>query len=183
MGGRWKSQNRKIVPLSPYVEKPLISKVIKRSRKCFSCFEIPMFYVIYIWTLYVHFTHIRIWVCYTETCVQSQVESYQRLKKWYLMPLCLTLSIIRYGSRVKWSNQEKGVAPSPTPCCSIYWKESLLVTLDYSHQLYLQPVHWPSDLSVHQWPGRPGVQSQVKSYQRLKKWYLMPPCLALSKIR
>ena len=27
--------------------------------------------------------------------VQSQVESYQRLEKWYLMPLCLTLSIIR----------------------------------------------------------------------------------------
>ena len=25
-----------------------------------------------------------------------------------------------------------------------------------------------------------GVQSQVKSYQRLKKWYLMLPCLALS---
>ena len=28
-GGRWKSQNRKIVPLSPYVEEPLNSKVIK----------------------------------------------------------------------------------------------------------------------------------------------------------
>ena len=61
--GRWKSQNRKIVPLSPYVEKPLSSKVIKsfvpelRSRKCFSCFEIPVFYVIYKWTLYVHFAH------------------------------------------------------------------------------------------------------------------------------
>ena len=47
----------------PYVEKPLNSKVIKsfvpelRSRKCFSCFEIPMFYVIYIWTLYVHFAY------------------------------------------------------------------------------------------------------------------------------
>ena len=25
-----------------------------------------------------------------------------------------------------------------------------------------------------------GVQSQVESYQRLKKWYLMPPCLILS---
>ena len=50
--------------------------------------------------------------------VQSQVESYQRLKKWYLMPPCLTLSIIRYGSRVKWSNPGKGVAPSPTPWCS-----------------------------------------------------------------
>ena len=41
--------------ISPYVEEPLNSKVIKsfvpelRSRKCFSCFEIPMFYVIYIY--------------------------------------------------------------------------------------------------------------------------------------
>ena len=53
-----------------------------------------------------------------ETWVQSQVVSYQRLKKWYLMPPYLTLSIIRYGSRVKWSNPGKGVAPSPTPWCS-----------------------------------------------------------------
>ena len=53
-----------------------------------------------------------------ETWVRSQVESYQRLKKWYLMPPCLTLSIIRCGSRVKWSNPEKGVAPSPTHWCS-----------------------------------------------------------------
>ena len=30
--------------------------------------------------------------------VQSQVESYQRLKKWYLMPPCLTLSSISYGA-------------------------------------------------------------------------------------
>ncbi len=50
-GSRWKSQNRKNVYLSPYVEEPLNSKVIKgfvpelRSCKCFSCFEIPMFYV------------------------------------------------------------------------------------------------------------------------------------------
>ena len=31
-----------------------------------------------------------------ETGVQSQVESYQRRKKWYLMPSCLTLNIIRH---------------------------------------------------------------------------------------
>ena len=43
--GRWKS----LVYLSPYVEKPLKSKVIKsftselRSRECFLCFGIPMF--------------------------------------------------------------------------------------------------------------------------------------------
>ena len=60
-------------------------------------------------------------------------SSYQRLKKWYLMPPCLTLSIIRYGSRVKWSNPGKGVAPFPTPWCSSYRKGSLRVTLDYGH--------------------------------------------------
>ena len=57
-----------------------------------------------------------------ETWVQSQVESYQRLKKWYLMPPCLTLRNIRYGSRVKWSNPGKGVAPFPTPRCCSYQK-------------------------------------------------------------
>ena len=51
-----------------------------------------------------------------ETGVQSQVKSYQRLKKWYLMPSGLTLSIIRYESKVKWRNPRKGVVPSPTPC-------------------------------------------------------------------
>ena len=68
-GGRWKNQNRKIVPLSPYVEEPLNSKVIKsfapelRSRKCFSCFEIPMFYL-YGHSMYV--SHIAIsWLWYT----------------------------------------------------------------------------------------------------------------------
>ena len=55
-----------------------------------------------------------------ETGVQSGVESYQRLKKWYLIPPCLILIIIRYISRVKWSNPGKGVAPSPTPWCSSY---------------------------------------------------------------
>ena len=68
---------------------------------------------------------------------QSQVVSYERLLKWYLIPTCLTLSNIRYVSRVKWSNPGKEVAPSPTLWCSSYWKGSLLVALDYSRQLYL----------------------------------------------
>ena len=66
-GGRWKSQNRKNVYLSPYVEEPLNSKVIKsfvpeqRNRQCFSCFEIPMFYVYMLWTFYcTFFTHSHI---------------------------------------------------------------------------------------------------------------------------
>ena len=65
--GRWKSQNRNNVYLSPYVEEPLNSKVIKsfilelRSRKCFSCFKISMFYI------YEHsmsISHISIWLWY-----------------------------------------------------------------------------------------------------------------------
>ena len=69
--------------------------------------------------------------------VHSLVESYQRHKKWYLVPPCLILSILRYGSRVKWSNPGEGVAPSSTSWWSSYWKGSLQVTLDYSRQLYL----------------------------------------------
>ena len=62
-GGIWKSQHRKIVYHSPYDEKPLNSKVIKsfvpdlRSRKCFSCFGIPMLSIYELWTIYVHFTY------------------------------------------------------------------------------------------------------------------------------
>ena len=72
-----------------------------------------------------------------ETRVQSQAESYQRLKKWYLMPPCLTLCTIKYESRVKWSNPGKRVVPFPTLWCCSYWKGSLWVTLDYGRQLYL----------------------------------------------
>ena len=67
-GGRWKSQNRKNVYIFSYVEEHLNSKVIKsfvselRSRKCFSCFEIPMFYVYMLLTLYGRFTYF-VWLC------------------------------------------------------------------------------------------------------------------------
>ena len=38
---------------------------------------------------------------------------------------CLTLSIIRNVSRVKWSNPRKGEAPFPTPQCCSFWKRSI----------------------------------------------------------
>ena len=63
-----------------------------------------------------------------DTGVQSQVESYQRLKKLSLMPPCLTLSIIRYVSRV---------APSLTPQWSNNWKGHLRVVLDYGWPTYI----------------------------------------------
>ena len=74
-----------------------------------------------------------------EIWAQSQVTSYQRLKKWYLIPPCLTLSNTRYASRVKWGNPGKGVEPSLTLRCSIYWKGDLLVALDYGRPWLRSP--------------------------------------------
>ena len=64
-------------------------------------------------------------------------HSYQRLKKWYLIPPCFTLTIIKYVSRVKWNNLGKGIPPFPTPQRSSKRKESLWVALDYSQRLYI----------------------------------------------
>ena len=52
-----------------------------------------------------------------------------------MIPPCLTLSNIRYVSRVKWRNPGKGVSPCRTPRCSSYWKGSPLVPLKYGRQL------------------------------------------------
>ena len=63
-GCGWKSQDRKNVYLSPYVEEPLNSKVIKsfvpelRSRYVF--FEYRDSYVLFLWTFDVRFTHSHI---------------------------------------------------------------------------------------------------------------------------
>ena len=47
-------------------------------------------------------------ICHkTQTNEQFQVESYQRLKKWYLTPPCLILSILRYRSMIIGAIQEK----------------------------------------------------------------------------
>ena len=64
----WFGADRKVMIerwyLSPDVEKPWNSKVIKsfvpelRSRKCFLCFRIPMFYVNMLWTFYVRFAYL-----------------------------------------------------------------------------------------------------------------------------
>ena len=78
--GRWKSQHRKIVCLSPYVEKPFNSKVIKsfvpelRSRKCF-CFCVCVCvsgFLCYPYMSYEHsmyISHIHVWLCYTYVCI------------------------------------------------------------------------------------------------------------------
>ena len=86
-----------------------------------------------------------------ETWVQSQVESYQRFKKWYLIPPVLTLSNIRYISKSRF--------------CS-YWKGSLLVALDNGRQQLLYIKSQVGDLS-REWPEGSVFNSYyIKAYVR-----------------
>ena len=91
-----------------------------------------------------------------ETGVQSQVDSYQRLKNGTCPP-CFTRSIIRYVSRVKWSNPGKGVAPFPTHWYSSYRKGSLRVTLDYSRHLYFMKKYF----SIKTFSSKIGTQLEI----------------------
>ena len=60
-----------------------------------------------------------------------------KTQKWYVIPSCLIITIIRHISRVKWSNLEKEEVFLAMLPCSSYWKGSLQVTLDYGYQLYI----------------------------------------------
>ena len=67
---------------------------------------------------------------------ETPIISFKDLKIWYLILPCLTFSIIRYVSRVKWRNLWERVPPSPIYQSSNYWKGSLRVALDYGRQVY-----------------------------------------------
>ena len=86
-GGRWKSQNRKIVPLFQYVEEPLNSKVIKsfvpeqRSRQVFFVFRdsyVLCSMYIYIWTSHIHFAYSCIWIWYRVKVSQKSIMLLQK---------------------------------------------------------------------------------------------------------
>ena len=89
------------------------------------------FYVLPFWSMILSFSFAFFWTCFCIIGLAVRVFANRpgdlgsipgrvipKTQKWYLMPPCLTLSIIRYGPRVKWSNPGKGVSPSPTPRCS-----------------------------------------------------------------
>ena len=113
-----------------------------------------------------------------ETRVQFHVESYQRLKKWYLISPCLTLSIIRYISRVKWSNPENGIAPTSThPRLGVVAIEKgafgspLTKITNFSLLIYIY-----IGLMSRVFSSGPGDWSSIPGR-------VMPPCEALNTIR
>ena len=101
-----------------------------------------------------------------EIRVQSQVKSYQRLRKWYLIPPCLTFCIIKVQIKGKWNNPEKGVVPSPTPCCRSYWKGSLWVTLKYSQPTYFTYINNHKTTAQISWSDK---QQQLRKENHLTK--------------
>ena len=59
------------------------------------------------------------------------------------MPPSLTLRIVRFVSRIKWSNPGNGVAPFLTPWFSRYRKGRLLFSLNFCRQFYLFYIYLP----------------------------------------
>ena len=108
-GGRWKSQNRKTAPLSPYVEEPLNSKVIKsfvheqsfvhEVVTCFSNFEIPTFYL-YGHSMYV--SHIAIsWLWYKWIRAQLMLWTLLSSQLWIESYYCCSSAKMT----LVWNNQ------------------------------------------------------------------------------
>ena len=87
----------------------------------------------------------RNWSQYSKQIVQEILLEFDepilvRLKKWYLIHPCLTLSNIRYVLRVKWSNPGKGAAPSLHLSVvaiekGAFWSPAYLYIYIYTHTL------------------------------------------------
>ena len=76
-----------------------------------------------------------------ETGVQSQVKSYQRLKKMVLDAALLNTQQYKVRFKGKWSNPGNGVAPSPIPQCHSYWKGHQLYFFTLYIYIYPTPPH------------------------------------------
>ena len=105
IGVRWKSHHRKIVHLSPYVEKPLNSKVIKsfvhelRSHVFRVSGFLCSMYMLYIWTL---------WTCYI---YEHHVVSLARIS--LTLSRHFSLSFIASG-------RSSGLHPVSSHSCCMY---------------------------------------------------------------
>ena len=76
--------------------------------------------------------YIYIYICLGDrVSVPGWVIPKTQKNKWYFIPLCYKLSIIRNVSREKWSSSKKGIALSSTRRCSSYWKRSFYVALNH----------------------------------------------------
>ena len=100
------------------------------------------------------------------------------------MPPCLTLSIIRYGSRVKWSNPGKGVAPSPTPWCSSYQKGdfgSLSTTVANLPQMFIYSVKYVHRLQ-NKWCISNALCRNFVTFMLTNLFYCLRKFIHISKI-
>ena len=103
-----------------------------------------------------------------EIWVQSQVEPYQRLKKWYSIPPCLTLSTqVHIKGKVEQSQGKSSALY--TPWCSSNWKGSLRVALANFTDIYIYIYIYVISHITHtfSWSSWLGLQNTpTKSLQR-----------------
>ena len=107
---------------------------------------IYIYIYIYIRTCIYIYIYIMVWVFTYGPGDRGSIPVWviAKTQEWYFIPPCLKLSILRYGSMIKWSNPGNGIAPSPTSWCSSYWKGSLRFIPDYGRQLYFLYITWQS---------------------------------------
>ena len=105
-----------------------------------------------------------------ETGVQLQVESYQRLKKWYLIPPCLTLSTIRKGSSVNLGvvTIEKGAFGSSSTKVTNFTLLTMNISVYYESFLKVLVNLLNSDIVVSEFELKSGYYVHFR-VNRLKK--------------
>ena len=85
--------------------------------------------------IYIYIT-CPLWLKWLEDLGSIQGWVLPKTQKMVLDTSLLNIQHYKVWIKVKYSYPGKGVAPSPTPRCSSYWKGSPWVTLDYGCELY-----------------------------------------------
>ena len=103
----------------------------------------------------------------TETQVLKRCQKTKKKKLWKTEVTAIPIIIAAHRKRpkVSWKSQKSEDELRPSKLQHCYDPDIGIMVRVFANG--------PGDF----------VQSQVESYQRLKKWYLMPPCLTLSNLR
>ena len=76
-----------------------------RSRKCFSCFGIPILFIYELWTFYVYFTYPYIWLCNKNSKWKLCGDSDKTINHFHnkqIISECYKLVLKKYKTRHDW---------------------------------------------------------------------------------
>ena len=89
----------------------------------------------------------------------------------------------QYHSNIKWAQKVQYIKIKHSSFLKMWqadkWSDIYIYIYIYIHTHIYTHTHWPIGVEGRMFTicQETRVQSQDESYQRLEKWYLMPPCL------